>query len=692
FWKMPDAVPGLAQRGLGLLFAALVGVVYFLATREPNLHDIMLAHMRQGQHLDFGKQVRADQHVHRKVDLPVLGETTVRSIVGVVLIVVSFGWWLTPFAPVAVAQREIKDVSVPLTTGILAVMLVSPDAELVIAQPPTVPMSARRLAKQIPNWAPPMLLVRKATARGKYDLARQRLIEASSEEGVQRIELKVARAQNAMYAGEFSEAADCYEDALEREPNNPTLLAQAAVARLHAGDYRKSQQLIARAVKICRSAQPEEAFRLATCLHIQATAFTIVAYRYDLVEKNNRRAQELWSNDKFPEHHAGKAAGLNNQSVLFALRGNLPGARSMNDWAIDEWSKIEKRSPRLAAALGNEAMRLHSEGRYIQSQEVADRELAMLRNTLPMGHIVIAMGMSNVAVADLALGEYERAKPGDVKASVPTFEKRLGRKTSMVAAAMNTVADSYLVLALPAKARSYYEQALAVTEASLGPKHPYMIAGLMGLAEVFVCQGDFEQARSKCAQARKIAEKAFGKEHATAARCMVLDAMILVAEGKGYEARGLFEGALELSKKRFGEVHPLVADSLAGLGSLENGPRTITGGIARYEEAIAIYEQLLGPRYEKHPAVARLLRGMAKLEAKRGKIDEARQLLGRCLKIQEQVLVPYDPELAETLLAQAALLRGEKPPKNDAAEALEKRAEGIRENYVKENRRQEHGT
>lgn len=687
FWKLPEAVPGLAQRGLGLVFAALIGAVYFYATREPDLQEDIAARMQRGQHLDFGKQLRAVQHEHRTVNLPVLGETTLRSIIGVVLIIVSFGWWLTPYAPVAVAEREIKDVSAPLTSGILAVMLASPDGDLVVAQPPTIPMSARRLAKLIPDSAAPMLLVRKAISRGKYDLARQRLGAASSEEDIERIELDVARAQNEMYAGEFAKAAEFYKETLAREPNNPTLLAQTAVASLHACDQRTAQQLIARAVKICRAAQPEEAFRLATCLHIQAAMFTVVCYRYDLVERNNHRAQDLWSNDEFPQHHAGKAASLNNQAVLFALTGNLPGARSMGAWAVDEWKKLDERSPRLAAALGNEAMRLHREGRYLQSQEIADSELAMLRNTLPSGHPAIVMGLANVAVTDLALGEYERAEPGDMMAMVSTFEKVLGRQNPMVAAAMNTVADSYLVVALPAQARSYYEQALEVTKASLGPKHPYRLTGLMGLCEVYLRQDRYDKARSVCEEARAIAEKTFEKDHPSVARCLVLEAKILVAEGKAREARGLFERALKIVKKRFGDAHPLMADSLGGLASLDSSPRTLSGGVARYEEAEKIYEQLLGPRHEEHPAVARLLLGMAKLEAKRGKIDKAHKLLARCLRVQEQTLVPYDPELAETLIAQAELLRAEKPPKNDAAEVLEKRAEEIRENYAKANRR-----
>ena len=687
FWKVPDAIPGLAQRCLGLIFAALVGAVYFYATREPDMQDDLLARMQKGQHLDFGKQLRAVKHEHLKVNLPILGETTVRSIVGVVLIVTAFGWWLTPFAPVAVAERKIEDVAEPLTSEIMAVILVRPDADLVVAQPPTVPMAARRLAKLIPDAAPPMMLVRKAISQGKYDLARRLLIEAAADEHIEHIELEVAAAQNEMYAGEFGDAVVCYKKALDREPNNPTLLAQAAVAWLHAGDYRQAQQLIARAIHICRAAQPAEAFHLATCLHIQAAVFTVVAYRYDLVERNNRQAQDLWSADEFPEHHPAKAASLNNQAILFTLTGNLPGARSMNAWAVDEWGKLDERSPQLAAGLGNEAMRLHVEGYYTKSQQVADRELAMLRNTLPVGHPVLAMGMDNAAVADLALGEYTRAEPADIMALVSTFEKRLGRQSPAVAAAMNTVAESYMSVALPAKARSYYEQALEVTQASLGPSHPYMLAGLMGLADVFLHQSRYDQARSVCEQARAIAEAAFPKEHPAAARCMIVSAKILAAEGKTSEAQPLFEQALEIAKKRFGDAHPMVAECLAGLASLDNSPHTLAAGVARYEESLKIYERLLGPQPPNHPAVASLLFGMAKLNAQSGKIDKAHEQLARCLQIQEQTLVPYDPQLADTLLAQAELLRAEKTPDNDKIQALEKRAEQIRENFGKENRR-----
>ena len=692
FWKVPDTVAGLTQRGLGLVFAALVGAVYFYATREPDMQDDLLARMQKGQHLDFGKQLRAVKHEHRKLNLPILGETTARSIVGVILIIAAFGWWLTPLAPVAITERKVEDVSEPLTSEILAVILVRPDADLVVPLPPTVPMPARRLAKLIPDDAPPMMLVRKAISQRKYDLARQLLIEASAEEDIEPIELEVTAAQNEMYAGEFGEASVLYAKALQREPHNPTLLAQAAVAALQAGDYRQAQQLLAHAVKICRAAQPEEALRLATCLHIQAATFTVVAYRYDLVERNNLRAQKLWSGDDMPDNHVAKAASLNNQAVLFTLTGNMPGARNMNAWAIDEWKKLDDRSPQLAAGLGNKAMRLHIEGRYPQSQQAADSGLAMLRNTLPIGHPVLAMGMDNTAVADLALGEYEHAQPTDVMALVSTFEKTLGRQSPLVAAAMNTVADSYLVVALPAKARTYYEQALEVTQASLGPKLPYMLAGLMGMAEVFFQQARYDQARSVCQQARAITAASFPKDHPVVAKWMITEAKILAAEDKASEARPLFEQALEIAKKRFGVVHPMIADCLAGLGALDNSPRTLAAGIARYEEALKIYEQLLGPQPQDHPAVARLLFGMAKLNAQRGKIDKAQEQLDRCLQIQEQTLVPYDPQLADTLLAQAELLQGQKTPDNDKIQALRKRAQQIRDNFTKENRRQERGT
>jgi hypothetical protein len=686
---------------LGLLFTILVGAVYFYATRDPDLRKYLLAGLEKGRHLDFGKQIRASLHVHRTIKLPFLGETTVRSIVGVVLVAISFGWWLSPVAPVAVAEPVIQDVAALLTNEILNVVLVCPDGHLVVAKPPTVPIAARRLAKQIPETAPPMLLVRKAISQGNYNLARKLLDEAASPQPldeelagqktvkpIEPTELDVNRAQNEMYAGKFFEALVWYNSALAREPNNPDLLAQAAVASLNADDYRNAKQLISRAVKTCRQNQPEEAFRLATCLHIEAAVFTVFDYRYDLAEKKNRQAQDLWSDDKFSDNNQAKAASLNNQAVLCVLTGNMPGARSMNTWAVEEWGKRHKRSARLAIGLANEAMRLHVEGYYLRSQEVADQALIMLRNTLLTGHPVIYLGMNNSAVADLALNEYELAQPHEIVDLVSKFEETLGSENPVVAAAMNTVGDSYLAMALPAKARPYYENAIEISKASLGPKHPYMTVGLLGLAEVFYRQKRYDQARDVSEQARLIAEEAFGEEHPTVALCILMEAKILVAEGTAREARPHFEQALEIAKQVFGDVHPLVAESIAGLASLDDSPRTINNGIARYEEALKIYKQLLDARYDQHPAVASLLLGTAKHNAKRGEIEKAHEQLARCLQIQEKTLVPYDPQLADTLLAQADLLSKEKKPDKEKIKILEKRAKKIRENYVKENRRQ----
>ena len=687
YWQLPGELPGLTQRGLGIVFAALVAAVYFQATREPDMQDDLVARMKRGQHLDFGKQLRAVKHERRKVNLPVLGETTVRSIIGVVLVAASFGWWLTPLAPVSVAQRRIDDVDVPLTDEILAVVLVCPDGELAAAKPPTRPMSARRLAAQIPDESPPMMLVRKAISQGKYKRAKEYLLAAAPEEDVDFLERDITRAQIAMYEGDFNEASVFYKEALNRNPGDPAILAQASAAALHAGDYHQAQTLIAAAIKTCRVAGPDAAFLLAKCMQIQAALFTVVGYRYDIVEKNNKRVLELLSSEEVPEQHPSKAACYNNQAILFAISGNMPGARSMNAMAIDQWTKLDGRSPLIAAGWGNKAMLLHSEGRYIESQDAADRELIMLRNTLDIGSPAIAMGMNNAAVADLALGEYEKAEPDDVKALVTNFEKRLGKQSPPVAAAMNTVAAAYMAVALPAMARLYYEQALEVTEASLGSKHPYMITGLMGMCRVSLRQAHYDQAAEFCGKARQLAEEIFGTDHAKIAQCLLLEGQILSAQGKKRAAKPLFEQALAISKKRLGDVHPLVAQSLAGLASLENSPRTLKNAIAQYEEAVDIYKQLLGPNYDRYPAVARLLYDIAKLKIKRGDLDEAQTLLAQCRQIQEDTLVPYDPQIAETLAEEVKLLQTQKSPDEEKIEALQKRIKQIRRDYDEENRR-----
>ena len=109
-------------------------------------------------------------------------------------------------------------------------------------------------------------------------------------------------------------------------------------------------------------------------------------------------------------------------------------------------------------------------------------------------------------------------------------------------------------------AKPYYERALAIREAVLGPEHPDTATSLNNLGYLLQAQGD-------------------------------------LAGAKPY-----FERALAICEAVLGPEHPDTATSLNNLGALLQDQGDLAGAKPYFERALAICEAVLGP---EHPDTAR---------------------------------------------------------------------------------------
>ena len=687
----PDALPALTQRLLGLGCAAMATVTYLCATRPRNLEDDLLAQIERGRHLDFGKELRKERKEHAKVELPLVGKITWRGIGGAAVFLVIAGWWLSPLAPVTVAPRPIDDLSTPLAQEITSLVLVCPDGRLAVALPPIRPVRTRRPAKRIPDDAEAFPRALGAIALGRYDRARRLLDVAAVEENVELIRLEEARALVEMYAGEPADALTWYQKALGREPDNTPLLCQAAAACIQSGDWPQAQSCLGRAIKLARAGAEKEPVGLAVCLHLQAALHQILGQKLDHVEEYNKEAQEIFAG-QLGEDSPQEAASLNNQAVHVALRAGFPGARNLSNWAIEIWGKQGRKDPGLAVGLSNRAMCEYLQGQYVLARKSSDDALIRFRNSEESGSPVIALSMNGNALLALMLAQYEEARPAELKMLVTAFEKAFGARHPSVAAAMNTVGKSYQAKSLYAMAQIYHAQAADIIRQSLGAEHAYLASTLVELAETHLLQGHLDEAEKACHEATTIAEKSLGPEHPDTALCLKLQGRIRLAQGRPRDAQPLFEKALDIEHATLGETHPAVADTLGYLASMAADPQTVANGIAQYEEAIRIYETVLGDDYRDHPAIARLLVGLARLHVAVGRHAEAEPYLKRAMEIRNAKLVPFHPDLAETLEAEAEVLRRLDPPDPQRADSLAARAKAVRKKHAEENRREEKTT
>ena len=161
-------------------------------------------------------------------------------------------------------------------------------------------------------------------------------------------------------------------------------------------------------------------------------------------------------------------------------------------------------------------------------------------------------------------------------------------------------AGSYLeVRAQLAEARTAYERALAMDEATYGPDHPTVAIRVNNLGYVLQEQGDLEGARRHFERALAIFESAYGRDHPSVATGVNNLGLVLQDLGDVEGAWGHFERALAIDEAAYGRDHPGVATDVNNLGSVLQEQGDLAGARAHVERALRIFQQLLG---DDHPS------------------------------------------------------------------------------------------
>ncbi len=716
-------VPMLWQRMMGFGCAAVAVLVFAVATRQTDsAEEEMLSRLRRGQHADFGKRLRKAQHVRTTVKLPVLGETSIRGLVGLAVFAVVMGWWLSPVAPVAVRRRVIGDIAVPLAKEIVAVVLAMPNGEMALLQPPIPPLRTRQLVVQIDDGEiNSYQRGLKAIALGNFKGARSLLAKAMSEDDVRPHAIRIARAQNEMYAGRFERAAQWYRDALGAAPDDPMLLCQLAVADMQLGEFDRAEQLVSRAMEAVggvsdgdrtstrpvadgvasyrRQERPagkdasEKDAALGICLHVGAVLKVGLGKQYDEAVQMGSRAREIFQNTP-GRPHPFEAASLNNQATIYLLQARYEGGKGLYRRAGDLWTRtLGRHHPYVASGLANLAMLHGNLGQYTKdpARELAKDDaweqtrwaLASHQRSLPETHPILGLSYNASAVVHTALAQYEEAHQKAQKA-LAICRQAAGPEHASVAACLDTLATVHVRLSRYTRAELDYLRAATVAQQVWGPDHPYLAAIRSHLADLYVRQGRYEDAQELCGQALEVFEKAYGEGHPSVAAVWNTRGALEIARGQSRAARPFLQRALEIREETFGKEHPDVAKTIANLAALDvlsplNHTRAETG----YRRAIEILDKRLGLQ---HPDVARPLCGLANLYVRQGKYEEAAVCLKRAMAVREKSLVPFHPDLAVTLQAHAALLRKRDPRDTAAADAMEDRAKAIRATHAEEDR------
>lgn len=685
--RLGPTQPAIWQRLMALGCAVLAVMTYLLFTQqEEGESDELLERTRLAQRSDFGKHKVEECWAKQRrvvVNLPWIGETSLRLIGGLVVFGLTVVWWLTPLAPVCIPQTAINDLTAPLGDEIVSAMLIVPNGRIAVVAPPIVPLRAREMAKLIKEDADSYQLGLKAIAEGRHGEARTALNAAAGNGKTDPDLVRLARAQNELYAGLSNDAAKLFEEAVQQKPDNPMIMLQAAMAWLHVGATDNAESLINRAMKICQGkAKEKEKMPLAYCLHSQATLRVMRGKQFGDAETLWLHARKLTDNST-EQGLSLLAAGLNNEAVVYLLTGKYPGAINRFKEARYNWAEaFGPRNPRVAANLGNMATLQVMLGDYREADDTLTQAEGICREFLPKNHPFVALTQTGRALLAEALGQYVKGLLR-VRDAQAILTKALGPSDPTNVPILDVLALLYADQAQYNKAQAACQQALDIGRRVWGVQHPFYAQILSRRAQIDVLQKNYTQAEASCRQGTEIFRQSLGKNCPEVATLLTTWGLLEIGRERASEARTLFEKALKIREDLLGKQHLDVARVVGNIAALENSPETYGQGETSYTQAIAMCQSLLGG---EHPEIARLLRGRAMLFVQEAKFSEAAADLDRALAIQQKALATSHPELATTLEAYAAVLRSMTPPNPERGNEMEAQAKLSREKHEQEDR------
>lgn len=140
-----------------------------------------------------------------------------------------------------------------------------------------------------------------------------------------------------------------------------------------------------------------------------------------------------------------------------------------------------------------------------------------------------------------------------------------------------------------------YQEALKLSETTLGPEHPLTIASMARLAWIYSLLGSFDQALPLAQQALQRSEKALGPGHPRTAQSLKVLGSIYGQMGDHDKALSLSQRALQISEKALGPEDPQTAAALSSLATLYTQMGSYDQALPLARRAAEIRERTLGP-------------------------------------------------------------------------------------------------
>ena len=228
-----------------------------------------------------------------------------------------------------------------------------------------------------------------------------------------------------------------------------------------------------------------------------------------------------------------------------------------------------------------------------------------------------------------ALALYEQAEP--------VFQSTLGADHPATADVWTSLAATYAWLGQRAKAETFAQRSLVVTERALGPEHPQVALCLVNFANLRMNAQDLDPAEELLRRALAIVEKTQGANRQMAVVLNNIGQQLIQRE-QFERADGLLRRSLAL-QEQLGEEGVGIAITLQNLGITARQRRDYAKAEEYYLRALALRREALGP---DHPDIALNLNNLATLYRATGNLQRSLDTHFQSLSILEKNTGSYN--------------------------------------------------
>ena len=277
---------------------------------------------------------------------------------------------------------------------------------------------------------------------------------------------------------------------------------------------------------------------------------------------------------------------------------------------------------------------LLDEGESVTARQFLEHARTVLSLARGPGHPETLAAVATLGAAAAAAGD--RAAAEDCLATLleresPWIDERNEADLRSLAEGLGGLADAEDDLDAGVTARL---AVVSLRRRQFGASHPRVVANMVAAADARRAAGAFDDAAAFFEQSLAIAEATLSPDHPDVAAILVPLARTYRSLGDNAAAQSGFERALAIWEKCVGESHPATLATLKSLALARLEARDEDGALPLMERLLAAYDA--DPQTDQGD-VARLLRRLSAMHESRGDADKAVALLARAEEIDTKL-------------------------------------------------------